>query len=115
MININGKTYVGKSIQISNGKVMSDDLSQGKKIEVNVTGEFNGNLLVAEGDVNVNGDIGGNVNAGGSVSCDDVRGNVDAGGSVTCDDVGHYVSAGGSVSCDDISGSVMAGGSVRHR
>lgn len=121
MININGKTYVGNNIQITNGKVvidgkvMNDDLSQDKKIEINVVGEFKGNLIVTEGNVNVKGDIGGNVNAVGSVTCDDVGGNVDAGGSVTCDDVGQSVSAGGSVSCDDVSGSIMAGGSVRYR
>lgn len=55
----------------------------------------------------------GELNADGSVNCNNVAGNVRAGGSVNCDNVGGDVSAGGSVNCDKVGGSVKAGGSVR--
>lgn len=58
------------------------------------------------------GSVGKGVTAGGSVNCDSVEGDVKAGGSVTCDTVGGNVSAGGSVHCDDVGGSVSAGANV---
>jgi cytoskeletal protein CcmA (bactofilin family) len=100
LININGKTYYGKNITITNDKVIidgvvKDDVSSAKTISIN--GErFCGNLEI-HGSVNVFGDVEGNVQSGGSVTCDDVKGSVMAGGSVDCDDVGGSISAGGSV------------------
>lgn len=70
-----------------------------------------------EGDIKAGGSVdcasvGRDVTAGGSVNCEEVSGNVSAGGSVTCDSVGGNVSAGGSVTCDDVEGSVSAGANV---
>ena len=70
-----------------------------------------------EGDIKAGGsvdcgEVGKGVTAGGSVNCDSVVGDISAGGSVTCDTVSGNVSAGGSVTCDDVGGSVSAGANV---
>lgn len=62
--------------------------------------------------VTVDGDVEGDVSAGGSVCCDCVKGGVNAGTTVSCDAVGGDVFAGGSVSCDAVGGNVEAGGNV---
>ena len=58
------------------------------------------------------GDIRGDVQAGGGVTCEDVGGDVHGGG-VTCGDVGGSVRAGDSVTCGSVEGDVSAGESVR--
>ncbi|MFY9381709.1 MAG: helix-turn-helix domain-containing protein [Eubacteriales bacterium] len=77
-----------------------------------VEGNINGNVNVC-GDLSC-GDIGGSVQiAGGDVDCGDVGGNVSAGGDVDCGDIGGSLSVtGGSVSCDDVEGDVSADGDV---
>lgn len=119
MIQINGKTYRGNSVTIINGKVIvdgvvqgSEDLSKEQVINIDATG-FRGHLSV-DGNVNVNGNIDGQIKAQGSVSCNNVYGDVNAGGSVNCDDIKGDVVAGGSINCDDIIGHAKAGGSI-HR
>lgn len=62
--------------------------------------------------VTCEGDVEGDIKAGGSVNCECVSGDVTAGGGVTCDSVGGNVSAGGSVTCDGVEGSVSAGSNV---
>ena len=62
--------------------------------------------------VQVDGNVSGDVSAGGSVACDNIGGCASAGGNVTCDDIRGSVEAGGSVACDDIWGDVNAGGRV---
>lgn len=54
------------------------------------------------------GDIRGDVQAGGGVTCEDVGGDVHGGG-VTCGDVGGNVHGGG-VTCGDVGGDVHGGG-----
>ena len=56
--------------------------------------------------------IGGNVKAGGGVTCGDIGGNVQAGDNVTCGNVGGGVTASDGVRCGDVQGSVRAGDSV---
>ncbi len=75
-----------------------------------IEGDINGDLA-AGGGVNCD-DVGGNIEAGGTVNCDSIGGNVDAGGSVNCDNVDGNLSAGGCVNCDNIEGNVDAGGSI---
>ena len=100
-ININGKIYNGNNIDIRNGVITIDGVTQkddGAKgvVEIRV---LDGAIRHLTTDLSVNC---------GNVECD-----VTAGGSVNCDDVGGNVNAGGSVNCDDIGGNVIAGGSVR--
>ena len=97
-ITINGQTISSSgNIIIRNGKVTVD----GKEIanidasEIVIHGSVE--KLDTDLSVNVNGIVHGNINAGGSVNCDEVKWNVIAGGSVNCDDVGGSVTAGGSV------------------
>lgn len=57
--------------------------------------------------------IGGNVKAGGGVTCGDIGGNVQAGDNVTCGNVGGGVQAGDGVTCSgEVKGNVRAGDSV---
>ena len=111
-----GHNYIGS------GNV---DGQQKKRIEfcyegpaINIHSDFS---VTCEGDVEGDikaggsvdcGGVGKGVTAGGSVNCDSVVGDISAGGSVTCDTVSGNVSAGGSVTCDDVGGSVSAGANV---
>ena len=111
-----GHNYIGS------GNV---DGHQKKRIEfcyegpaINICSDFS---VTCEGDVEGDikaggsvdcGSVGKGVYAGGSVNCECVSGDVTAGGGVTCDTVGGNVSAGGSVTCDDVGGSVSAGSNV---
>lgn len=101
-ITIDGRTFEGDCVSIINGTVVIDGASQGGTLNGDVRLEIVGTLtnLKTDASVNMTGQIKGDVEAGGSVRCDDVGGNVNCGGSVSCDDVG---------------GDVTAGGSVRHR
>ena len=102
-VTINGKTFKSiRSISVRNSTVIID----GKKVD---TGKIENGIL----EVKVTGVLE-NLEADGSVVCEDVHGTVQAGGSVSCDNVGGNVQAGGSVSCDSVGGSVMAGGSISH-
>ena len=64
------------------------------------------------GSARIDGDLYGNVSAGGSVTCDNINGGVNAGGGISCDNINGRVNAGGGISCDNISGGVNAGGGV---
>ena len=118
-VTINGKTFEGgRSVTIINNRVMIDGkdvTDKSKPKDGIVTIKVDGVLesLTTDADV-VAGLVKGNIDAGGSVSCDDVDGDVDAGGSVNCGAVGGDVDAGGSVNCGKVGGDVDAGGSVRH-
>jgi len=114
-ITINGKTYQGSSVSITNGRVVIDgkEMTDAKLPEHTTHIKVTGDLASLTTDLSVTAqNVQGDVYAGGSVSCDDVGGDISAKGSVSCDDVEGSVSAGGSVNCDDIGGSVTAGGSV---
>lgn len=75
---------------------------------------WNGDLndLISDFAVIVNGNVYGDVDAGGNVTCGDVECDVDAGGAVSCGDVSGDVEAGANVTCGDVSGDVEAGVSV---
>ena len=119
-VTINGVTIEtsGKSIVVSNGKVIVD----GTEVQV---GEIKNNridlhILSGEvGEIRADGnvyaqDVRGDIDAGGSIDCKNVGGSADAGGSITCGDVSGNVDAGGSVRCGKVGGDIDAGGSVRH-
>lgn len=119
---INGKRIElppHSSISIVGTKIMLDGKEYNPEREstepvLSITIEGNvESIKVDRGDVNVNGNVGGHINAGGTVGCGDVAGTVESGGSVTCRDVTGYVDAGGSVTCHNIQGDVEAGGSVK--
>lgn len=64
------------------------------------------------GSVDIEGDVGGFVDAGAEVNCGDVGTYVDAGGGVNCGNVGAHVEAGGGVNCGNVDAHVEAGGGV---
>jgi hypothetical protein len=99
---INGRHYSGKSVSVSNGKVIID----GKVVQDDSLPE---NILKIE----VTGDLI-SLDCDAPVSCEDVKGNVKANGPVNCDDVGGNVNAGGPVNCDSVGGSITASGPVIH-
>lgn len=76
-----------------------------------IEGDISGNLD-AGGGVNC-GNVGGNADAGGGINCSNVGGNLDAGGGVNCGPVGCNVDAGGGVNCGAVGCSVEAGGDVK--
>lgn len=84
-------------------------------IEGNVGGYLNakGDVTcgIVGGSINTNGDVtcgmvGGSVRTEGDVTCGDICGNVD------CGDINGDVNAGGTVNCGDIEGEVNAGGEI---
>lgn len=89
---INGQSYSGTNISISNGRVIIDgkdveDASTSPKIEVCINGAVE-ELQVASGDVVVHGDVGSLSSTSGDVSCRDVAGNVTTtSGDVKCGSV----------------------------
>ena len=100
-VTINGNVFSGRNIVISGDSVIID----GKQVLEGVSGIVNvvvtGDLssLKSNSSVEVNGNVLGDVDAGGSISCGDVSGDVDAGGSVNCGNIAGDVDAGGSVNC----------------
>lgn len=96
MINVNGNTYTGKSIVISNGQVLIDGKNvtpDDKDIVISVTGNIDalsvdtcddvlvtgnvGLIKTLSGDVKVTGDVSGSVSTmSGDVICKKVAGNV---------------------------------------
>ena len=73
-------------------------LLQGREISVEIWGN-----------VCVDGNLNGNLLAGGSVECEDIAGNVKAGGYVSCGDITGNAAASGYIECGDVEGNVKAG------
>ena len=77
---------------------------------------FSGSVQDIDSDFSVvctDSTIGGNVKAGGGVTCGDIGGSVAAGDSVRCASVGGDVQAGDGVTCSgEVKGNVRAGDSV---
>ena len=64
------------------------------------------------GSAKIDGDVGGYVNAGDSVTCGNVGGYAEAGDGITCGNVSGYVEAGDSVNCGPVGARIQAGDSV---
>lgn len=117
-INIDGRFFTGTTVTIRNGRVSID----GKSVDGKLTGKVEiriveGQLqnLETDGDVTVEGDILGNVDAGMSVNAKNIHGDVDAGMSVTCGDVSGNVDSGMSVTCGTVGGDVNSSFGVTMR
>ena len=117
VVTINGIRYQGNNISIKSDRIVIDGVEVGNSLPaVSELRIVEGTLTKLETDHTVKAEncVIQNVDASGSVTCEDVGGWVNAGGSVTADDVQGSINAGGSISCKNVGGSVMAGGSVRH-
>jgi hypothetical protein len=98
-ITINGVTITsdGNCVSINNGKIIVDgrEIYVGDTHHVKIIGDV-GELNVS-GNVEVHGNVEGDIDAGGHVTCGDVKGNIDAGGSVSAKNANQNIDAGGSV------------------
>lgn len=93
-INIDGRTFTGKNVQISNGKVTIDGVTQ--------DGE-----LVGDINITVEGDVDKIENTCGTVKANKVGTIKTQSGDVECGDVSGSVSTmSGDVDCSNIGGSV---------
>lgn len=91
-----------------------DNLDSKITIQFCAKDEESGDINTVEiwGNAWIEGDIYGNIKAGGMVNCGNVAGYVDAGGAVNCKNVAGYVDAGGLVNCRAVADYVDAGGDV---
>lgn len=102
VVQINGKTYQGNNVVMNNGTIIIDGIT--------VEGDFNGSApiqmsgdihsLRTDGSATVDGNVQGNVNAGGSLKCGNIEGSANAGGSLKCGDIQGSAMAGGSLKCN---------------
>ncbi len=97
-------------VLIYKNKVVDVAKHEFNKVEILLTGDLKS--IKSDFSVSIDGNVLGDVAAGGSVTCDSIEGNATAGGSLSCDSVDGDVAAGGSVTCDSVDGDVAAGGSV---
>ena len=114
---INGTSInVAGNICIQNNKVYVDGkLITESKEPVKLIIEGDPVNITTEGDVEVHGNVSGQIHAGCGINCGNVGGNVKAGNSVHCEDVTGNVDAGNSVHCGNVGGDVDAGGNVVRR
>lgn len=95
-VTINGKTYIGNNIIVSNGKIMVDGknvTSDDKVINITVNGNIDSlkvdtcnkleiignvtNVNTVSGDININGDVSGSIQTvSGDVKCKNVGGSI---------------------------------------
>jgi len=106
-VTINGVSYRGKNVSVSNGKVVIDGVEQGdetqsKNIVITVKGDV-GSVESPDGTIIVHGDVKGNVNAtNGDIEAENV------GGSVT--------TTNGDVECWEVAGDVnTTNGDIKYK
>lgn len=106
-ISINGKTYTGNSVKISNNKVYIDgklqDTEDAKEINISVSGNIKNLSVDACDKVDVTGDIG---------TLKTMSGDVDIEGNVT----GSIKTMSGDVDCGNVGGNISTmSGDIKHR
>jgi cytoskeletal protein CcmA (bactofilin family) len=118
---INGKAYVtgagNQKITVINNKVMIDGVAVSDEVyseDLHIKVEGSLYSLECGGNVEISGDVGGNVNAHGDIACRNVGGDVSARGNIACEDIKGNVESKGNVDCGNIAGSVTARGNVVH-
>lgn len=88
-------------------------VARGGHPRVQILGDVGG-AVDAAGSVSIGGKVTGAVNSGGSLTVQgDITADANAGGSITCGNIGGDADAGGSIRAGDIHGNVDAGGSIR--
>lgn len=92
-VTINGKSYSGNNITVSNGTVIIDGVVQdgehlGYNIQIDIIGNV-GEIETSSGNVTVSGDVSDVSTSSGDVKCGDVTGNINtSSGDVVCGNVG---------------------------
>lgn len=124
MIKINGKTYFGNNIQISNNRVIIDGLDvsgdhkDSKEISIQVEGNIENLSVDYAKSILVNGNVNSLKSGSGDVDCKDVTGDIKTGsGDIECGNVGGGIETGsGNVKCETVGGSVKtSSGDIKHR
>ncbi len=102
-VTVNGKTYHGTNVEVTNGRVVVDgkvvdDQSKSPRIDITIHGSVE-RLETAAGDVTVNGSVASLSTAAGDVRCGAVSGNVTTvSGDVSCPAItGHASSLSGDI------------------
>ena len=113
-ISINNKSYEGHSINIVIDGSIVESIPL-DKIKSSIPVEVTGGLanLATHLSVTVNGDVKGDIHAGGNVTCENIKGDIEAGGNVKCETIDGDVEAGGEIKCQEINGTVDASGNVK--
>lgn len=101
MIKINGVTYSGTKVSIINGNIIIDGTSIKGKVSGVIEIRIEGNPASIETDANVTvkGNVQGNIDAGGNITCTNVQGGADAGGNISCCNIAGSADAGGNIIC----------------
>lgn len=109
-VQINGKTYVGNNISISNGQVYINGKLEDEHEEKMVVTIIGSGVERIESDeaITIKGNVTGDVTSKVNVNCDNVIGDVKAGVNVNCDDIKGNAEAGITINCDDIHGNARA-------
>lgn len=100
-----GTLYI---VQVRNGEILRED-QYDPDCPISLCTEEKSISISVWGNAQIEGAVGGSVNAGGYVESASIGGRVDAGGYVACGHVGGYVNSGQYVECGNVSGYVNAG------
>ncbi|MGN0598267.1 MAG: helix-turn-helix transcriptional regulator [Oscillospiraceae bacterium] len=104
------KLYI---VQVRNGEILDrEKWDRNSHIKLAVE-DFKGTLHAEIwGSADIKGDVGGNVNAGDGVACQNVGGDVNSGSSTACQNVSGDINCGDSVNCGNVGGGINCGDSI---
>lgn len=114
-INVNGVSYTGKSVVVTNGRIVIDGKDatplNDKIIHININGDVNDLHVDACKTVSITGNAGSVAIGAGDIHCGDITGDVHTGsGDIQCLNVGGDVSTGsGDITCKNVIGNVRTG------
>lgn len=116
-IQINNRGYVGKSIVISNGKIVIDgrdvtsELGETKEINISVSGNLENLEVDYANKIEISGDVGKASSGSGDIDCRNITGGARTGsGDIECESINGDVQTGsGDVKAKTITGSVKTG------
>lgn len=118
---INNNVQVGRSIVISNGKIIIDgkDVTpEGKTINISIEGDVDNISVDMCNKFEVKGNVNSIVSTSGDIECGDVTGNIECtSGDIECNNVGGNVeTTSGDVKCGNVGGNVKTmSGDIKHR
>ena len=102
-------------LQCIDGKILSrEEYDQNRRIKLEIPNKNVVSLnLEIWGSADIDGDIGGAVNAGGGINCGNIGGEAISGGGINCGNIhGGEVTSGGAINCGNIKGDATSGGSI---
>jgi hypothetical protein len=121
MVNINGKSFSGRSIVVTNNKVIIDGVDvtpDSKHIDIVVDGNIDKLDIDMCDNLMVKGNVGTLASTSADVECGDVTGSVNTvSGDIECGNVGGSITTtSGDVKCENVTGNVKTlSGDIKHR